>query len=223
MSRHASFSRGFTLVELLVVMTLLSLMVLAMASSLRTVAQSQERVDSRLTQIDDYRLAVGFVRDTLGRISARRQGRAVDENSSPYLFVGAPDSVAWVGVMPARYGSGGRYFFRLGMEAVNGGGALVLRFIPWDLEAVTLPDWSAADSRILADGVHGLVMRYENEREEPPVWSSEWVDATALPARIALDVATAAGDWPTLVVPLRKLPLTDGGGGEFSVGGGGRR
>ena len=124
-------SRGFTLVELLVVLTLLSLMVLAMASALRTVAQSQERVDHKLTRIDDYRLAEGLIRDTLGSISARKQARGMDEKASPYLFAGAQDAIAWVGVMPARYGSGGRHFFRLGLESVEGQARLVLRFAPW--------------------------------------------------------------------------------------------
>ena len=223
MKIRAARSLGFTLVELLVVLTLLSLMVLAMASALRTVAQSQERVDHKLTHIDDYRLAVGFIRDTLGRISARRQVRGMDEKTSPYLFAGAPDAVAWVGVMPARYGSGGRHFFRLGLENVEGQARLVLRFAPWEPDAAAFPDWAAADSRILADEVQALSMRYENDREEPPAWSAGWTDPAQLPGRIAIDIATVAGDWPTLVIPLYKLPLTDGNSGDFSVGGGRRQ
>ncbi len=211
---------GFTLVELLVVLTLLSLMVLAMASALRTVAQSQERVDYKLTHIDDYRLAVGFIRDTLGRISARRQVRSMNDRTSPYLFAGTPDAVVWVGVMPARYGSGGRHFFRLGLESIEGQARLVLRFAPWEPGAAAFPDWAATDSRILADEVQALSMRYESDREEPPVWSAGWTDPAQLPGRVAIDIATVAGAWPTLVIPLYKLPLTDGNSGDFSVGGG---
>jgi len=224
MTRHAASRRGFTLVELLVVLTLLSLMVLAMASALRTVAQSQERVDSKLTHIDDYRLAVAFIRDTLGSISARRQARSLDEKASPYLFAATPDAIAWVGVMPARYGSGGRHFFRLGLESIDGQARLVLRFAPWQQEATAFPDWASADSRVLADEVHALALRYENNLQEPPAWGAEWTEPAQLPSRIALDIATASGDWPTLVVPLRKLPLSDPTGSvEFSVGGGRRR
>lgn len=223
MKIRAARSLGFTLVELLVVLTLLSLMVLAMVSAFRTVAQSQERVDNKLTQIEDYRLAVGFIRDTLGRISARRQVRGMDEKTSSYLFAGATDVVTWVGVMPARYGSGGRHFFRLGLENVEGQARLVLRFAPWEPGAAAFPDWAAADSRILADEVQALSMRYENDREEPPAWGVGWADPTQLPGRIAIDIATVAGDWPTLVIPLYKLPLTDGNNGDFSVGGGRRR
>ena len=217
-------SRGFTLVELLVVLTLLSLMVLAMASALRTVAQSQERVDHKLTRIDDYRLAEGLIRDTLGSISARKQARGMDEKASPYLFAGAQDAIAWVGVMPARYGSGGRHFFRLGLESVEGQARLVLRFAPWQPDAIAFPDWAVADSRVLADEVQVLALRYENDLQEPSVWIADWAEPAQLPSRAAINISTVAGDWPTLVVPLRKLPLTDpDGGAEFSVGGGRRR
>lgn len=213
--------RGFTLVELLVVMALLSLMVLAMASALRTVAQSQERVDHKLTQIDDYRLAVGIARDTLGRVSSRRQVRGLDEKSSLYLFAGASDAVAWVGIMPARHGAGGRHFFKLGLESIDGQGVLVLRFLPWSPAVTSFPDWASADSRVLADDVQAVAMRYEDGRDESPIWVGQWVEPAQLPTRIAIDIVASGRAWPTLVVPLRKLPATDeSSGDDFSVGGG---
>ena len=63
---------GFTLVGLLVVLTLLSLVMLAMGSALRTTAQTEERVDQRLQRTDEMRVASGFLREILGRISARK-------------------------------------------------------------------------------------------------------------------------------------------------------
>ena len=64
--------QGFTLVELLVVMTLLSLVMLAMGSALRTTAQTEERIDQRLQRADEMRVANGFLREILGRLSARK-------------------------------------------------------------------------------------------------------------------------------------------------------
>ena len=63
---------GFTLVEVLVVMSLLSLVMLAMGSALRTTAQTEERVDQRLQRADEMRLAADFLRSILGRVSARK-------------------------------------------------------------------------------------------------------------------------------------------------------
>ena len=61
--------RGFTLLELLVVMGLLSAVMLALGAALRTIAQSEDRVDHRLGQADELRVASAFMRTTLGRVS----------------------------------------------------------------------------------------------------------------------------------------------------------
>ena len=59
---------GFTLIEVLVVISLLSLLMLAMGSALRTTAQTEERVDQRLQRTDEIRVASGFLRSVLGRV-----------------------------------------------------------------------------------------------------------------------------------------------------------
>ena len=108
--------RGFTLLELLVVMGLLSAVMLALGAALRTIAQSEDRVDHRLAQADELRVASAFMRTTLGRVSARKMAPAPASGASPVLFAAAPEALAWAGVMPARYGQGGRQYFRLGIE-----------------------------------------------------------------------------------------------------------
>lgn len=57
---------GFTLVELLVTMALLSMLMLGMASALRTMAQTEERVDARLARADELRVATGFCTPCFG-------------------------------------------------------------------------------------------------------------------------------------------------------------
>ena len=220
-SPGAQKAMGFTLLEVLVVMALLSLVMLALGSALRTVAQTQERIDVRLARVDDLRVAVAFIRTTLGRVSARTidQPATAPVGSSPFLFAAAPDAVAWVGVMPARFGAGGRYFFRLAIENTGADTALVIRFKPWE-ESSVFPDRSTTDSRVLALHVTSLSLRYENDHIEPPEWTAGWAVPDRLPATVTLDLKTASGEWPVLVVPLRQLPGSDQRGDGFSVGGG---
>lgn len=212
---------GFTLLEVLVVMALLSLVMLALGSALRTVGQTQERIDQRLARADELRVSEAFIRSTLGRISGRmiNQPATAQVGSSRFMFAAAPNAVAWVGVMPARFGVGGRYFFRLAVETVGVDTALVIRFKRWE-DSSAFPDWATADSRVLAANVTSLSIRYENARMEPPAWTPDWAIADRLPERVALDVQTAAGEWPALVVPLRQLPRSDERGDGFTVGGG---
>lgn len=91
----APCQHGFTLVELLVVITLLSLVMLALGSALRTTAQTEERVDRRMLRTDELRVANGFLRSVLGRVSLQKRAAVVSIDESPYFLSGCPRR--WLG------------------------------------------------------------------------------------------------------------------------------
>ncbi len=216
--RGAMFgSAGFTLVELLVAMALLSLLMLGMASALRSMAQTEERVDSRLEQADEFRVATGFLDTVLGRVSVRKTTALLKEGESPYLFSGRQDEMAWLGIMPARHGAGGRTFFRLRLEPVEGGGALVISFLPWDGSSA-FPDWSKAQSRVLVHGATSLALAYEDARRPVPEWVPLWTSPDGLPERVRIELGTQSGAWPMWIVPMRFLPASQGSRSRFSSG-----
>ena len=204
---------------MLVVLVLLSLLMLGLGGALRTVGQAGEKIDQRLARSDDFRVATTFLRSVLGQVAAQK----VDSLQAPggrVVFAGGPDAIAWIGIMPARYGAGGRTFFRLGVEPVAGRRALVLRFVPW-ADGPGLPDWSGATARSLVADVTAFSISYENGRTMPAQWASGWPFEDRLPERVNLRVASSDGAWPDLVIPLRTLPRSDGGGGDggFVFGG----
>lgn len=217
MIRRSRQIAGFTLVEILVVMTLMSVIMLALGGAMRTIAQTEERVDQRLRRADEMRVATSFLSSTLGRISARKVQAPTQVGSSLALFSAAPDAVMWVGVMPARYGAGGRYFFRLALERQRDTADLVIRFMPWSGAAV-FPDWAAADSRVLVREATALLLEYAQEEGAAQSWRPGWTDAQILPARIRISLRTVAVAWPQIVIALRQLPAGDNGRGGFSLG-----
>ncbi len=216
--RSRERGRGFTLVELLVVISLLSLVMLAMASALRTTAQTEERVDARLRKVDDLRTTDGFLRSVLGRVSMRKRLGVIPVNESPYYFLGGPQEMAWVGVMPARYGVGGRFFLRLGLEEGPAGRSLVLRYLPFS-DAVAAPNWSQAESYVLVQAVTGFELRYEDASQEPPQWGAPWTIADRLPQRVSIQIRSATDAWPEIVVAMRSLPSSDPSIGGAVFGG----
>ncbi|AVP58857.1 prepilin-type N-terminal cleavage/methylation domain-containing protein [Pulveribacter suum] len=218
-SRHAA-QGGFTLVELLVVMVLLSLVMLATGAALRTASQTEERVDARLQRMDDLRIVSSFLRSVLGRVSAEKTTLPVAAGASPYFFAGSAATVSWVGVMPARYGAAGRHHFRLQLLDSH---QLVLSYVPWT-NAANFPDWHSAStgSVVLLSDVRGMALKYQDATDEPPAWAPEWAEPTRLPDRISISINSGAGDWPDLVIPLRVLPASDPRSSGPSFGGGGR-
>jgi general secretion pathway protein J len=212
--------RGFTLIEILVVMSLLSLLALGMGSALRTTAQTGERVDSRLLEADELRVTTAFLRAVLGRMHVQRLNAPTAVGQQPYFFEGTPTSVTWVGIMPARHGVGGRNFFRLSLGQAEGRGGLLIQFLPWD-SAIVQPDWSRAQARILVDDVSQLQLKYVNTVANEPRWAEGWASPDTLPDRVMLSLRTASGGWPDLVIPLRTTPagLSGVASGEAVFGG----
>ncbi|MFM8900552.1 MAG: prepilin-type N-terminal cleavage/methylation domain-containing protein [Burkholderiales bacterium] len=204
---HRLLARGFTLIELLVVMTMVSLIALAMAGSLRTMAQTEARVDERLLRADDFRVASHFIRTTLGRVSMRRIEPPPPLGSNLFVFAAESSALSWVGVMPARPGAGGRSAFRLALEGDPGAQDLVIRFAPLD-DAYVFPDWSTAQARVLASQVTEFSVAYQDARQLPAQWLPQWTAPDRLPSHVKLTVQTQQGGWPDLVVALRTLPAT---------------
>lgn len=219
--------RGFTLVELLVSVSLLAIIMVALGSAMRTMAQTESRVDQRLSRMDDMRVVSGFLRQTLGRVSGQKWPNPQGQGGQVVAFRATPSSVEWVGIMPARHGVGGRHFFRLQAETLGQRHALVLRFLPWSVTDQGFPDWSQAPHRELVPGVSALVVNAQGLPPQlaapPPGWPMDWVSGWPLPEhlpeRLSLSWADESGVWPELVLPLRELTQGRGVGGGFTIGG----
>lgn len=219
--RGRAAARGMTLVEVVVALAILSLVVVVLGASLRGIAQSSQRIDTRVDAIDEMRVGVGFLREVLGRVTEVR----VAPPGQGLLFAAAPDELAWVAVMPARFGAAGRHHYRLAVEALDDGSrALVLRYTPWTGEAV-FPDWAGAEARVLVPQVTRFELHYGGDGVQagwlptwPPPEPRAQPGAERLPPRLRLDLATATQVWPPVIVPLRVASARSGDGG-FVVGG----
>lgn len=199
------------------VLTLVSALALAMGSALSTIAKTEERIDQRLLRADNYRVAAGFIRTALGRVSARKISGVVKDGSTPYLFTGTETSVQWIGIMPARYGSGGRSFFRLAVEEQQGVASLVIRYAPW-VDVGEFPEWSQMQAHVLVAGVTSFALVYEDAKNTPTEWMPAWLRTDRLPHRVRMTLQTVSGPWPDMVIPLRILAPSENRRGGFSLG-----
>lgn len=221
--RH--LTSGFTLVEMLVAMSLLSLIVLGLAGAMGTMGRTETSIDNRLERMDESRASTDFLRAVLGRISAKRvqglqQQGMLSGAPSTFFFEGSGQSMSWVGVMPARYGVGGRYHFRLALGSYEGSPAVVLSYLPW-IDAQTMPDWSAAQTYPLLQHAAGLSFQYLDGAIDPPQWGSDWGAVDRLPQAVQVVMSTESMVLAPVVVQLRVMPAGDprGGGGGASLGG----
>ena len=90
-ARRPAHSRGFTLLEALVAMTLLVLMLAVLTGSIRFASQSREVTAAKIDSIDNMRIAQDFLRQTLTQTHEKRWNKAVGR---PYVFRGDREEVA---------------------------------------------------------------------------------------------------------------------------------
>ena len=223
-------ARGFTLVEVLIAITLLALLMLVLTSALRSMGQVESRVEQRIEAADDYRLTTALLDDALGRVSARRfaSGRPDGPPQIPFFQAG-PDALAWIGVMPARFGLGGRHYLRLALERGEGGSQLVLRYAPWD-GAPGFDAWGQAQGQVLAAPVTAISLSYMDPAsgQWSPVWPPPGVAAgdlpiTGLPTAVAIQIEGPSPAWPPLIVALRPTYDSDPSAVRGTFGGGARQ
>ncbi len=230
-------SRGFTLIEVLVVMALLSLLLLGMTSALFSAGQTEARVDARLTRMEQQRSVQRLLTQLLGSVSAQSwRHKTLAAGVTTQGLLAQDNSIEWVGVMPPRHGVGGRHFLRLGVEQVSPDAPadLVLSYLAWDAAAKEpdlFPDWSRANKRVLVSGV--TAFRVQARSQHPPNawppakawpgdWQSGWSHPEALPEVVGVQIAVHQQAWPPLWIAVRPASGTSAENAGFTVGGGSR-
>ncbi|MEG2279740.1 MAG: prepilin-type N-terminal cleavage/methylation domain-containing protein [Comamonas sp.] len=223
-AKSASKQQGFTLLELLIAMSLLTLLMLGLGSTLLTVAQTQSRVEGRLTQIEQQRVAVGFLRTLFGKVSSQKDRNAsvTPSGKMQTFFKGEASAVQWLGIMPSRFGVGGRTHFRLGLQlnVQTSANDLVLWYMPWESDRKFL-DFSQATAYVLEKNVQSLKFGYQNDRAPGEQWREQWLEEGELPSAIELSVETITGHWRKTIIAVfgTASSVRAGAGGEAVFGG----
>lgn len=218
-------ARGFTLVEVLVALSLLSMLMVVLTGAMRAAGQTEERVENRIEAADAYRDTVFFLGQVLGQVSGRRMPPAEVGASATVFFDAQPQELAWIGIMPARVGIGGRHYMRLAREpGSTGEQQLALRYLPWGEAPPTAADWAAAPRQALAEPVRALGLRYLHPLTG--VWLPAWPLAdlrpgdAQLPAAVSIELEGPAPAWPPIIVAPRPAWITDASVPRASAGGG---
>ena len=111
--------RGVTLLELLVALTLLSLVAWSVYAGIRTAGRSWEAAHERTRASEDLRLVSGVLRSHLSR--AYPLAEATDEDDWRVRFDGTSQQVDFLAELPPYLGLGGLYQVSIRVEPCSAG------------------------------------------------------------------------------------------------------
>ena len=219
--------RGFTLIEVVIALTLATVVTVLLFGGLRLGTRAWERIESANERLAALRTARQFIERTLRQtrdLSAPWGGRSVA------VFAGDSERLELVAPLAAQVGAPGLYVLRFAREPTATGAQLVLTrwllhpevlagtavspaWMPLAESGTSDTDWGAVE-RDLAGGAYGrTVLLAEVEQfalayfgippgETEPRWSDAWLGYTQLPRHILLRLTAPGQNWPDAILTL---------------------
>jgi general secretion pathway protein J len=203
--------RGFTLVELLLAVTLMSVLLALAYGGLRAATRSSERGQETLEQTSRLRITHQFVRRQFNlMLPLAWQADPVDAESR-VVFEGSADFVQFVAPMPGYLGSGGPHVQRI--ELADGRDGYELLFSHALLQDFVPERLQERDPVVLLSEVRGASFEFLelDDEGQPAGWVTDWRETSLLPLAVRLNLDLGATDesrvlWPTLVASARLDP-----------------
>ncbi len=196
---------GFTLVELLLAITLMSILLALTYSGLRAATRSSERGELMLAAGGEMRASHQFVRRQLNQMLPLPFEVTDSVDAVRIVFMGDARSIQYVAPMPGYLGSGGP---QVQLIELTSGDDSVLQFSHALLQGYEDERLFDRDPVILLENVRsgGFEFLGLDEDGEPAGWTSSWDQPDLLPLAVRLNVEFA-GDvrllWPELVARVR--------------------
>ncbi len=204
----AHTQRGFTLVELVIALTLTVFIMTALFGGLRLAGRVWETHGVQNREVNETRLA----RDWLRRYLTQAHPLLIEEQPGEGVvaFTGARDFIRFVAPLPAHLGGGGLDWITLSLVAHEDHQQLTVEHRLFHPEPLNPAGGGTVERRVLLEELAALRFGFYGIRddEEQPAWYEDWVDQTTLPTRISVAAEFAEGGrlWPTLII----VPVIDG-------------
>jgi general secretion pathway protein J len=198
-------SSGYTLIEMMVSLSLLGLIGLLLSGSFQFGARTWEITSQEVDRIGEVEAAQSLLRRQVGQVLPLTfRGQAAEPET---VFVGGTQDLRFAAPLSLHQSDAGLYVFVLGTSTTGPTEDLVVQ---WQ---VYRPDWPATgaplgEPLVVVADIADLQLTYFGRvnEEADPVWQTEW-KAKGVPMLLRIDIAFPEGDrrsWPTFIVALKS-------------------
>ncbi len=204
-SSQRKYQSGFSLMEIIVAITLLSVIMAMIYGGIHTSRKMAAKGTDRINATNEIRMVQELIRRQISRILPM----AFKEQDGEFvIFEGDEDHIMYVSPMPGYLGNGGPHVQLI--EIVNEKGGKILQFSHWllndSLDGDSFED-SEQEPVVLLQNIDFAEFSFVKLNEEGEVgdWESDWEEPENTPLMVKLDIEMNEGaimTWPMMQVAL---------------------
>ncbi len=197
---------GFTLIEVMLAMTLLSIMVTLLFASLKVCADSWNKGELKIAEVNEKAVVYQFFKRHLPSIRPLWDNFS-HENERQFSFQGSRDKLQFVSVFPASASRKGLQLFEIKFDKGNERQIKVILspFYP----SLDEQEWKTEEV-ILLEHVDALKISYfgKETMDSDGAWVDSWTGKEHLPrlVKIKIELSTQSF-WPEMVFALKLSAL----------------
>ena len=200
--------RGFTLIEILIAIVLLSMILLLLFSSLYTANKHWQIGEKKIEKNNEIRLVNKFIRR---QISQATPILWVEKDNKQLLFKGKNNELNFIANLPAHRGGGGLHALTLKVTETDDAKQLVLSYslLTPDNEPFTDSVDEREEFVVIADDIDSISFFYFGSEEigDEPHWFDEWSSNEEFPQLVKIQINSTNENivWPLLEIPVKSV------------------
>ena len=205
---NINHTRGFTLIEILISMVLLSMTLLLLFSSLYTANKYWQMGERTIEKNEETRLVGHFIRRLIIQAVPILW---VENGEKRLLFQGKQDELRFVSTLPAHRGGGGLHNLMLKVVTTDSKRQLGLTHSLLDPDIEPFSEIiNKEDFIVIANDIDTIKLSYfgKTQDDEDTRWFEEWDSDAYLPQLVRLHIHTknhsmnGTKDWPFIDIPI---------------------
>jgi len=196
-------SSGFTLLEVMLAMTLLSIMVVLLFSSLKIGAESWNKGEKKIAEVNEKAVVYQFFKRHLPAI--KPLWNEFSDGDRTFSFQGKTDTLQFVSAFPASAARKGLQLFKMKLDQTEKG-IVKVELSPF-YPTLDEQEWQKEEV-VLLENVKSIELSYFDLIRT--TWMDSWQEKQTLPALIKIKIELFDDSfWPEMVFALRQT-VTEG-------------
>jgi general secretion pathway protein J len=204
--QHRKPNTGFTLIEVLIAMTLLGIMVVLLFSSMKICADSWQKGEDKITEVNDVAVVYQFFQHHLS--TAKPLWNDFNEESRIFAFQGKNQELQFVSAFPASAKKSGLQLFSL--KLIKDGDEQVIQVSITPFYPVAEgEEWRKEEVDLLRH-VRNFTLSYYGpagiDGEAEATWQDDWLEKETQPRLVKIKIERDDDNfWPEMVVELKSM------------------